>query len=116
MQPEGFVKQGEEHLVCRLKKALYGLKQALRAWYDKIDSFFLQHSYKRSKNDPNLYTVFDKEGRIVLISLYVNDLTITGNENELIKEIKEHMSQVFEMKYLGELHYCLGLEVWRDSG
>ena len=26
------------------------------------------------------------------------------------------MSQVFEMKYLGELHYCLGLEVWRDYG
>ena len=27
MQPKGFVKHGEEHLVCRLKKALYGLKQ-----------------------------------------------------------------------------------------
>ena len=25
------------------------------------------------------------------------------------------MSQVFEMKYLGELHYCLGLEVWRNE-
>jgi hypothetical protein len=26
------------------------------------------------------------------------------------------MSQVFEMKYLGELHYFLGLEVWRNVG
>ena len=85
MQPEGFVKQGEEHLVYRLRKALYQLKQAPKSWYDKIDLLFLQHSYKRSKNDPNLYTVFDKVGRIVLISLYVDDLIITGNADELIK-------------------------------
>ena len=26
------------------------------------------------------------------------------------------MSQVFEMKDLGNLHYCLGLEVWKDFG
>ena len=26
VQPEGFVKEGKEHLVCRLKRALYGLK------------------------------------------------------------------------------------------
>lgn len=85
MQPEGFIKQGEEHLVCRLKKALYGLKQAPRSWYDKIDSFFLQHGYKRSKNDLNIYIVFDKDGMIVLISLYVDDLIITWNANNLIK-------------------------------
>lgn len=28
VQPEEFVKQGQEQLVCRLKKASYGLKQA----------------------------------------------------------------------------------------
>ena len=27
-QPEGFVKRGKEHLVCRLKKSLYELNQA----------------------------------------------------------------------------------------
>eukprot|EP00253_Pinus_taeda_P025068 PITA_25068 len=43
-------------------------------------------------------------------------MIITGNENSLIKEIKQQMSQEFEMKYLGDLHYCLGLEVWKDSG
>ena len=29
-QPEGFMRRGKEHLVCRLKKSLYGLKQAPR--------------------------------------------------------------------------------------
>lgn len=59
--------------------------------------------------------MFDKEGRIVLISLYVDDPIITRNVDDLIKEIKEKMSEVFEMKDLGELLYCLGLEVSRDS-
>ena len=71
---EGFVKQGKEHLVCRLKKYLHGLKQTPRSWYDKIDSFFLQHIYNRSKNDPNLYIMFDEKGSIVLIYLYVDNL------------------------------------------
>ena len=63
-----------------------------------------------------MYTKFDEHGYIVLISLYVDDLIITRNAEKLIDEIKEQMSQVFEMKDLGELHYCLGLEVWRNAG
>jgi len=55
VQPPGFVKKGQEHLVCKLNKALYGLKQAPRSWYEKIDSFFIQHGFRRSLNDPNLY-------------------------------------------------------------
>ena len=70
----------------------------------------------RSKSDPNLYTKVDEHGYKVLISLYVDDLTITGNAEKLIDEFKEQMSQVFEMKDLGELHYCLGLEVWKNAG
>ena len=97
-QPEGFFQKGKEHLVYRLKKALYGLKQAPKSWYEKIDSFFLQHGYNRSKNDPNVYA---EKGCIVLISLYVDDLIITSDVVDLIKEIKQHMSQVFEMKDLG---------------
>jgi hypothetical protein len=69
----------------------------------------------RSKSDPNLYTKFDEQGYILLISLYVDDLIITGNVEKLIDEIKEQLSQVFKMKDLGELHYYLGLEVWRNA-
>jgi hypothetical protein len=105
------VEQGKEHLVCKLKKAYYGLKQAPRSRYEKIESLFLQQGFMRSKSDPNLYTKFDEQGYIVLISLYVDDLIITGNVEKLIDEIKEQLSQVFKMKDLGELHYYLGLEV-----
>ena len=95
---------------------MYGLKQAPRSWYEKIDSFFLQHGFMRSKSDPNLYTKFDEHGYILLISLYVDDLIIIGNADKLIDEIKKQLSQFYEMKNLGELHYCLGLEVWRNAG
>ena len=101
--------------MCKLHKALYGLKQAPRSWYDKIDSFFIEHGFHRSLNDPNLYTKINKQRQIILISLYVDDMIITRNADNLIKEIKQQMSQVFEMKDLGDLHYCIGLEVWKDS-
>ena len=55
-QPEGFVKRGKEHLVCRLKKILYGLKQAPRQWYRKFDSFMTDQGYDNGHlRDPWTY-------------------------------------------------------------
>jgi len=50
----------------------------------------------------------DEKGHIVLISLYVDDLIIIGYCISLIKEIKKQLSQVFEMKDLGELSVGCG--------
>ena len=58
----------------------------------------------------------NEDRKIALISLYVDDLIITRSPDGVIKSIKEQFSQVFDMKDLGQLHYCLGLAVWRDKG
>jgi hypothetical protein len=46
-QPAGYVVRGKKDKVYRLKKVLYGLKQTPRAWYKKIDSYFIQNGFQR---------------------------------------------------------------------
>ena len=108
--PQGFeVKYRETH-AWKLKKALYGLKQAPRAWYGRINSFLTSMGFTKSKVDPNLYMkIMDDEPIIIL--LYVDDLFLIGNEKH-IKDYKKNLAEEFEMKYLGLMHYFLGLEVW----
>ena len=81
-QPQGFEVEDKVTHVCKLKKALYGLKQAPRAWYGRIYSFLTILVFTKSKVDPNLYfKVMDDEPIILL--LYVDDLFLTGNQNQI---------------------------------
>ena len=96
--------------VCKLKKDLYGLKQAPRSWYGRIYSFLTSLGFNKSKIDPILYmNIMDDEPIILL--LYVNDRFLTGNGKQII-DCKKKIVESFEMKYLGLMHYFLGLEVW----
>ena len=51
IQTEGFIAQGQENLVCKLKKSFYGLKQAPRQCYKKFDSFMHRIGFKRCETD-----------------------------------------------------------------
>ena len=113
-QPPGFVKHGEEQLVCRLKKSLYGLKQAPRIWYSKINDFFLTNGFKRSKADTDVY-VKHIEDEIVIIVLYVDDLIITGDSIQYIDDIKTQLKKFFEITDLGLMYYFLGMQVWQED-
>jgi len=49
------------------------------------------------------------------IVAYVDDLILVCNDQNKLLQIKEDLSQKFEMKDLGELHFLLGMEVERDQ-
>lgn len=54
-QPRGFEVPGSEYKVYKLKKALYGLKHAPRAWYTKVDNYFLSQGFLKNANEHTLY-------------------------------------------------------------
>src|SRR6185295_7842300 len=87
-QPDGFIKKGEESKVLRLNKALYGLKQASRAWYSKIDDFFINNGFDRSENEPTLYVRKEKEKRFIVVCLYVDDIIYFSNSERLLKSFQ----------------------------
>jgi hypothetical protein len=111
-QPQGFEVEDKKSHVCRLKKYLYRLKQDPRAWYGHINSFLTRLGFTKSKEDSNLYFKVMNDEPIILL-LYVDDLFLTGEE-KLITEYKKRLALEFEMKYLGLMHYLLGLEVWQS--
>jgi hypothetical protein len=112
-QPLGFKTHDRETHVCILKKDLYGLKQAPRAWYGRIDNFLMSLGFTKSSADPNLYLKVE-DGEPVILLLYADDLFLIGAE-KLIIECKRKLVAEFEKKYLGMMHYFLGLEVWQRS-
>ena len=98
-----------------LRKALYGLKQAPRAWYSKIDEHLSSFGFEKSKSEATFYV--KPEGTDTLIvSLYVDDLLITGGNIKLVEDFKREMMQIFEMTDLGLMTYFLGMEIKQLEG
>ena len=48
---------------------------------------------------------------VLIVSLYVDDLLLTGNNAWLVQEFKQEMMKVFEMTDLGLMSFFLGMEI-----
>ena len=111
---DGFPGAGDPTLICKINRALYGLKQAPKAWYDRINSWLHKQGMKRSECDPNLYYL-RQNNKLVILLLYVDDLLITGDDEQAIINLKEKLQQEFSMTDLGEAHNYLGVEIHRQQ-
>ena len=69
------------------------------------------------KRFPNEHTPFTKSkgGKILIVSLYVDDLIFTGNDRSMCDEFKNSMMLEFDMSDLGRMKHFLGVEVKKCS-
>ncbi|CAL1371101.1 unnamed protein product [Linum trigynum] len=99
---------------CKLKKSLYGLKQAGRQWYARLTDALIRFGFNQSFSDYSLFTKKTGQG-ITIILVYVDDLILSGDDQDMIQEAKAFLSKEFKVRDLGKLKYFLGLEIARSS-
>ncbi|GJS31476.1 retrovirus-related pol polyprotein from transposon TNT 1-94 [Tanacetum coccineum] len=109
-QPDGFVDPDNLNHVYRLKKALYGLKLAPRAWYDLLSSFLLSQRFSKGTVDPTLF--ISRKGKdILLLQIYVDDITFASTTTELCDNFSKIMCSKFKMSMMGKILFFLGLQI-----
>ena len=113
-QQPGYIKKGEEHLVCKLKRSLYGLKQSSRCWNTVFKQYMESINFKQCTADPCIF-VTGEEADLTIVAVYVDDLIVIAKTPETIKKIKESLAARFKMKDLGKLHYCWGISIQHDE-
>ena len=79
-QPEGYLKPGEEHLVCKLEKSPYGLKQSPRCWNKALQEYLKKIGYTQATADPCVF--IQKNDALLIIAVHVHDMMVLA-ENGL---------------------------------
>lgn len=105
--PPGFAHKGKP-CVCKLNKSIYGLKQASGQWFSKFSTILIQKGFHQSISDYSLFT-FKSNHTTIFVLAYVDDIIITGNNEDAISDIKKFLTQAFSIKDLGNLSYFLGI-------
>ncbi|GJV50737.1 putative ribonuclease H-like domain-containing protein [Tanacetum coccineum] len=109
-QPLGFELLDFPDRVYKVEKALYGLHQAPRVWYETLSTYLLDNGFQRGKIDKTLFIRRDK-GDILLVQVYVDDIIFGSTKKSLCTEFEKMMHKKFQMSYMGELTFFLGLQV-----
>jgi hypothetical protein len=110
-QPMTYEVKGYEDKVLKLNKVLYGLKQALKAWYSRIDGYFLKNRFIKFPHEYAIYVKIKESGDTLIICLYVDDLLFTRNNPKMFEDFKQAMIKDFEMKDIDLMSYYLGIEI-----
>ena len=109
-QPFGYVVKGHEDKDLGLNKAFYGLEQAPTIWNSKIDKCFQENNFTKYLYEHALH-VKEKDGDILIMYQYVDDVIFTGSNPSLFEEFKRLMIKEFEMTNIRLMAYYLGIEV-----
>ena len=99
----------------RTKEVAICLKQSPKAWFDRLTKVVKKYGFIQCQLDHTLFVKRSKEGKMTLFIVYVDDIIITGDDEDGIGNLKKVLAREFEIKDLGQLRYFLRMEVGRTK-
>ena len=97
----------------KMNKAIYGLKQAPKAWFDSVHTTLNDEGFTQSQADQCLFTRI-RNGKIIVLCVFVDDFILTGDDTDGILEIKKQMAERYNLKDLGLASRFIGVNIIRD--
>ncbi|GKA80788.1 putative ribonuclease H-like domain-containing protein [Tanacetum coccineum] len=79
------------------------------AWYATLSTFLVKSGYRRGTIDKTLFIKKDKKD-IMLVQVYVDDIIFGSTKKSWCKEFEALMKSRFQMSFMGELTFFLGLQ------
>ncbi|NHW60302.1 hypothetical protein HA378_34590, partial [Escherichia coli] len=77
------------------------------AWYETLSTYLLSNGFRRGIIDCTLF-IKEKDGELLLVQVYVDDIIFGSTNDELCKDFERVMQEKFEMSYMGEMKFFLG--------
>ena len=103
-QPPSFIDKYNPDYIFLLHKSLYRLKWAPQAWFDRLSQFLLHFGFYYSKVDSSLF-IYRQNSLTILLFVYVDDISMTGNNDLFNSELIHKLSLEFSIKDLGSLSF-----------
>jgi len=96
----GFEENLGRDKICKLRKSIYGLKQSTRAWFEIFGSVVKKHGGSQCQEYHTLLFKHSHESKIAILIVYVDGITITGDDVEEINDLKRRLEAEFDIKNL----------------
>ena len=113
-QLKGFISNGNDHMVCKFKKSIYGLKQVSHQWYLKFHYVISSFGFTKNIMDQCIYHKVSGS-KIIFLALYMDDILLTSHDLSTLQEVKQFLSQQFDMKDMDEISYVIGIKINRNK-
>ena len=69
----------------------------------------------RSTADHSVFYHHNSSGQCIYLVVYVDDIVITGSDQDDIQKLKQHLFTHFQTKDLGKLKYFMRIEIAQSS-